>query len=282
MPVINQAEALNLYRQKKIDAYVFAMGFFNGQPIVRSMIRNLKLRGVKNIFICDISPGKMFLFRHDPNKYFTPHIETNIIDGCNLNCKACTHFAGIFDRDDIYPIENFSRDVKQLSESVDVLRFYLLGGEPFLLENLDEYIDTARLFFPKSQISVLTNGLLLSSTDEKIFESIRRNSVNVSITEYQPTTKIKNQIVDILNREKVSYSFGKQVERFNLSFSHNLQPVDVKQSMQVCHSPCSRFLQHGKIYKCPTDGLVYKYVEKLCNIVYDFISQIPGSVIDIS
>ena len=95
-----------------------------------------------------------------------PRIEVNLIDACNLKCKGCTHFSSIFKKDSVYDLSEFKNDLMQLRKVGQMIRLRLLGGEPFLLSNLDEYITIARDIYSETDIEIVTNGLLIPKIDE--------------------------------------------------------------------------------------------------------------------
>lgn len=88
-------------------------------------------------------------------------LETNVVDFCNLNCKGCSHFSNLFDKGDAVGYESFEKDIIFLSEKVFIDHFDLLGGEAFLAENLDKYIECLRKYMPKTSITVVSNGVLI-------------------------------------------------------------------------------------------------------------------------
>lgn len=48
---------------------------------------------------CDILHDENLLWVKDLEKIDKPvltHLETNIMDGCNLNCRGCSHFSNLF------------------------------------------------------------------------------------------------------------------------------------------------------------------------------------------
>ena len=138
-----------MYREKQFDAFVLALGNVKFQP--SEMIRNLKFRGVTKILIFQNVGGHGMFQWLDYRKSFVKYLESNLIDACNLNCKACTHFASLFNRDEIYSIDEFTRDIQAISDSVDVQIFRLLGGEPFLLKILTSISILLEKFFHKQK-----------------------------------------------------------------------------------------------------------------------------------
>ena len=185
-----------------------------------------------------------------------PRIEVNLIDACNLKCKGCTHFSSIYGQDSSYPVEDYKKDLLQLRKVGHLLRLRLLGGEPFLLENLDKYIMIAREIFPETDIEVVTNGLLIPDIERQIFSALKSGDVSVVISPYPPTLKRKGKIMERLNQYGVIWHFdGEEITRFARSLTleggHNPEV-----SSANCLSAACTFLRKGKLYKCPYEGLI--------------------------
>ena len=299
------ATALQIYRENQIDAFALAFGKLQSVPKACDLIKNLKFRGIDRVLNFINYFGQLKLYWLDPQKSLIAYLETNLIDACNLNCKACTHFAALYSKDEIYPLDEFAHDVQTISESIDVQHFRLLGGEPLLLKNLDEYLDIARRFFPQTLLSVVSNGLLIPNAPQKIFESMRRNSINIDISSYLPTMKIAPKIVETLRNEGIYFSFTTPMEEFHKIISDGTKIYNPLKAREHCSNDVCRFLRRGKIYKCPIDALKYRFAEKFnlnyppaisvdihaknftlmldmldgnvdqCHFCYDHISEIP-------
>ena len=85
-----------------------------------------------------------------------------LCEHCNLNCAMCDHFAPIA-QDEYANFEEFKSDFQTLSKLVNgkCRRIGLMGGEPLLCPEIEKYLEIARQCFPNTQISIVTNGLLL-------------------------------------------------------------------------------------------------------------------------
>ena len=71
------------------------------------------------------------------------NFEVHLIDSCNLNCKGCVHFAPLAKPSSFYPLEEFEKEIKRLSELFGG-RFgwiHIMGGEPLLNPNINDYLD---------------------------------------------------------------------------------------------------------------------------------------------
>ncbi len=262
LPPINFFDFWRLVDAGELDGVIVAE---NEQGIfLKQILPLLKLYNIPKVII--VNPLNLNLFKPifvlDAEKSFIPYLETNLIDGCNLNCKGCTHFAALFGKDEIYPLETFRRDVRRLSQLADVYRFRLLGGEPFLLKNLDEYLKIARTYLPKTGLRLVTNGLLIPSVSQKILDAIRENNFVVDVSAYQPTMKIFDKIKEVLTSNGIRFiSYNSAIEKFTVFLSSHSGNNPLK-SRSICFDDGCRFLRDGKIYKCPIDSLKYRLAEK--------------------
>ena len=235
------------------------------KDFTRSVVQACKLYNIPKIGIMDLNFFSPLFPIHwlNADKAYLTQLEANIIDGCNLNCKGCTHFAGLFKTSETYPVETFRRDMRQLSQVCDVATFFLLGGEPLLLKNLEEYMKISQQYLPNSDLRIVTNGLLVPSVPQKILDAIKENKFFVSISNYPPTTKMLDKIKSVLDANKIRYEVRGSSENKNfnvfMTFQGNNNP---QKSRAVCWNDGCRFMRDGKIYKCPVDALSYRFAER--------------------
>lgn len=176
-----------------------------------------------------------------------PQVEMHIMDACNLNCRGCAHYSPIFERE----IPNFDeriKDVRLLKEKFDdILRFYILGGEPFLNPEVGKYAQTIREILPNTDIRIVTNGLLVPKLSQDILKAIKDANVIIEISKYEPTYRIIDEIKAILNKAEVAYI----VRDFDLNHKFNL-PLSFKENDGIyCISNGCVTIWNGKIAKCP-------------------------------
>ena len=225
------------------------------------MINIFKFYSIQNVAYMDFENPFSNIFWLDSDKYFLPYLETNLIDSCNLNCKACTHYANLFSDENFYNLEDFKRDCRQLSENVNLAKFRLMGGEPLKLENLDQYIKIARQYFPNTHLQLVTNGLFVPNAPQKIFDALRDNFFTVDISAYPPTLNMADKITERLTKNNIPYFMQKDTKNIFFKFLTLKNGHDTSKSRVACTNQGCRFLRNGKIYKCPVDALSYKFVE---------------------
>lgn len=225
--------------------------------MAQKMARALLTKGIDNIYFAyNIGEETGDFFQENCVKIdkimgtALNHVEMHVMDACNLNCRGCTHFSPLFSKG----IPDFSsriQDIKKLSEKVDcILKFYILGGEPFLNPELPLYLKEIRGLLPETKIILMSNGLLIPTANAETMEAIKENNIKVKISEYSPTHKYKEEITSSLEKYSIAYEYsgiaGKQMFNIPISISEN------SKYPQKCISDGCVNIWNGKIARCPT------------------------------
>ena len=235
--VLNFPSVLKQLRQENLDGIAF----------VRDRVYTFKKKFSEDILHDN---NIVWLKDIDINKPWLRKLETNIMDNCNLNCKGCSHFSNLFAKDTYIPFDRFCKDLEQIAGNVNIIHFYLLGGEALLNERLTEYIEFSRQILPYTAIEIVSNGLLIQKQPDKFFECCRKNDVLISISGYKPTLLIKDKIEDILKKKNVEYLFREDV----LEFGKNIDlqgTADPATAVANCRENDCHFFRNGRLYKCP-------------------------------
>lgn len=179
-----------------------------------------------------------------------PQVEMHIMDACNLNCQGCTHFAPIFQNEMPDFVSRIS-DVKKFSQKFGhIIRFVILGGEPFLNKEIGRYAEKIREILPNSLIEIVTNGILIPSVSKEILEKIRENDICISISEYEPTHRIIHDITRKLEDAGIMYEVRsyESKQKFNIPLSLTKDSKYEK----LCISDGCITIWNGKMARCPT------------------------------
>lgn len=191
------------------------------------------------------------------NETILPSLEMNLVDFCNLNCVGCTHFSPLFDK----YIPSFNKrfaDFVRIKNLFDrVLLLSLMGGEPLLNPEITEYMEQARLCFPKTEIQLLTNGLLLPNMAEEFFYVANRYDITLVISEYQPTRRIMKKICECLNKYDIKYIIRSYAHK--TVFNRPLTTQKNTSYEKCCMSDGCVAVCEGRIARCPTLLYLWKF-----------------------
>jgi len=123
------------------------------------------------------------------------YLEMHLTTHCNLRCKGCSQFSPIADIS-FAKVSDHERDMKQLSilfSNIETIR--LIGGEPLLHPEIEQFLNITRKYFVNSNICIATNGSLLQNMSESFWEACRINNIKINWTVYPPFFDKKNEIL---------------------------------------------------------------------------------------
>lgn len=237
MPIV--ISIANFYEKRKIYEKLKTLGWENIYSYLRKDYCSKK----------DFFAGEcVSLNQISENSLF--YAEMGIIDVCNLNCKGCNHYSPIFEKK--YPnVDVRIRDVERIVELYDaIVAFGLIGGEPFLSPDIEEYIKRTRNLLPKTEIEMVTNGLLIPKLDSRILECIKDNNITISISQYVPTLKIIDKIKSRLEEYNIDYVLKSAMSKKKFYKTLSLKKDSIYEKKCIsrgCINICD-----GKIAKCPS------------------------------
>ena len=219
-----------------------------------------------------------------------PFLETMVTQACNLSCLGCTNFADLPHKGYI-KWSDAKPNLEQWLTRIEIDDFGILGGEPLMNPEIEEWIIGLRELMPNAQIRFTTNGLLL----EKKFHVVRLlhdiGNVVFKISEHFATNKkierVKQKIMNTyewhpvnefgINRYKTTNNFrfySKKTEIFIKTYRNNYEnmmpynsnPAD---AISICCQRYCPLLYNGRLYKCSTSALLEDTLKKVGNPNYE-------------
>ena len=180
-------------------------------------------------------------------------------DQCNLNCRGCTHYSPLAEGDQ-RPFDEFKRVVERVARAVadDIPTVYLMGGETLMYPRLVEAIGLMRENFPKSSLSLFTNGILLPKMGEEFWKACRDNHCRIAITRY-PVKFDYDGAERLVRKNGVECRVFGNREGDDGFFRFALDPAK-KQNAATSHFKCYNFgcvsVVGDRIYPCSLSGCV--------------------------
>lgn len=224
-----------------------------------SISDELKKNGYKEyIDFCDFTTFSHDFFWNEQKKLFLGRLSFNITTFCTLNCKNCAMLTPYNKNKKSFDIEQLKHDVKLIFNIVDyVSNFLILGGEPFLHENLEEFIIYIGSNYRDhiGNLQIITNGTLKASSD--LLMTIKKYNVEVRISDYTQNVKYDEKLKAFYNDlelhqiDYVSYThdvwldMGFPEEDVNMGDSIE----ELHRHMIKCNPNCQN-ISEGKMYYC--------------------------------
>lgn len=188
-------------------------------------------------------------------------LEIHVANHCNLSCRGCSHISPL-ETEQFLDEEKMYLVLKKLSEVLHCKVIRLLGGEPTLNKNLENIVKNIKKIGIADEISIPTNGLLISRLSENIL-----NEINiVEISNYKYSENLSSKLIEWAekNKNKVSvyiYLYDYFREPFSYMQNKNKKLVnDIYKTCIVAHKwQC--FNVYGEyFYKCPQSLSICKNI----------------------
>jgi hypothetical protein len=189
----------------------------------------------------------------------------HLVDDCNLNCIRCNQFSPLAKKGGFRLDEKeFELDCQKLSDltSGDIDEFQLFGGEPMMHPNISVFPYIVKRWFPKVQLTMLTNGTYIKSAGEAFWQSCRDCDLKLLVTAYPIGLDYKS-LKDFLIRKGIDAEFGntgntlegassKKMWGIPLTLNPEFEP---RESFEQCLC-VNVIMREGRLYPCCTGAYI--------------------------
>lgn len=188
--------------------------------------------------------------------FYLNKIEYHLVDHCNLNCAGCSHYA-VLAKPRFADIKLFEKNVKQLVRLLDnsnirLKFFHLLGGEPLLHPEIEDFCKIARKLLPDTIIKIKTNGILLNKMPDSFFNCVKENNIKIEFSDYH-----------ILNNE-ISADIVRDKELFSYNYIGNTKKPITKCPVEYFNDysiACMQLEENGDLHFCGYSANIKFYDE---------------------
>jgi uncharacterized Fe-S cluster-containing radical SAM superfamily protein len=190
-------------------------------------------------------------------------LEYHCTHACNLSCQSCSHYSN-HHHGSFVPLEQADREMKLWNNDIHPLRFSILGGEPALHPQLEEFVVLARKNWPNSDIGVTSNGIWLYQKHPNLWKVMSEQNANLTISQhsrdpaylekFDPALK---KIQNMCAKYKVPLRILKSMDGWRhqyFGYGDTMMPYqdnDPSQSWTKCRAKKCVTLFEGKLWKCP-------------------------------
>lgn len=193
-----------------------------------------------------INQLKIFHYKYGYYEY----LEIPITTKCSLRCSHCSNLIPCYKEQSDYDIHILVKSIRKFLECINnIVYIRVLGGEPFLSQNLYKILKELLKSDKIQRIEVVTNGTIIP-TDKKVINILRNHKIIVCISQY-PIVKY-HKLVTFLEKNNIQYridkmnfwmDYGKPKER-------NKSKKELIKQFKNCNHVCKSLI-NGQIHLCP-------------------------------
>ena len=210
-----------------------------------------------------------------------PFLETMITYACNLSCAGCTNYSDYNMKGSVSWKQGKSW-LEDWLERVDIPDFGIMGGEPTLNPECEQWIYGVRELMPNSQIRFTTNAVNFDQRPEVLDWCIDVGNSVFKFTLHEDKTYAINAVHKVfdsydwkpITEYGINRWIGPNGTRFQInsptkffktycgSFG-NIQPHDnnPREAFDMCVQQQCPLLYEGRIYKCSSIALLNRVLD---------------------
>lgn len=211
------------------------------------------------------------LYEVRDGKVRTKAVEYSVSYHCNLRCSGCSHMSPFLKRS--FPsLESFAADVEQLGKVLHAADIRLVGGEPLLNPQVEEFVKTAKRSGIADTVMVTTNGLLLHRAGDGFWENVDF----VSVTIYPDAPPAPENVELFKERARASGTrlrlFPNPVFRTTIVTEPHPRGWVTDMIYRTCknaHLYHCHMIHEGRLYKCAVPPFLPEYQRRIGMGDYD-------------
>lgn len=144
------------------------------------------------------------------------NVRISIQDKCDLRCVYCMPENGVkwLDKKEQLTFSEIYKLIEVFND-LDVKKIKLTGGEPLLRKDVIELVKKITIDLPKIELSMTTNGVLLSKYGKQLFNAgLRRVNISLDTLNHDKFEEItrKNKLNQVLDGIKCAIEVGLEVK----------------------------------------------------------------------
>lgn len=188
----------------------------------------------------------------DANKLIINHCELVVTECCSLKCRDCANLMQYYKNPSNLDMEEILTCFNRFLNSIDVLlELRILGGEPFIRNDLDflinAYVNNEKI----KRITVYTNSTIVPSTE--VIEALKNDKVTVHMSNYGNESRNVDKLDEVLTYSSVNHYVHNYEKWINLGGieKRNYGNQQLIMMYRTClMAKCYTFYR-GKFYLCP-------------------------------
>ena len=186
------------------------------------------------------------------------YLEMDVAHACNLTCEFCSHYSNLRTKG-VVSYKDGEKWINEWSKKLNPITFRILGGEPFINNDLSKFIELTANAWPDARRAVVSNGLLFERHLD-VLDTLRNTDTELHITVHvTPKPLDTEKIRSICKKNGVTVKifefdgmpdkfrkFYKETDNGILPFSEGEPDI----SFRFCFTRCPT-IHLGRLWPCP-------------------------------
>lgn len=189
---------------------------------------------------------------YDENKLIIGHCEVVVTEKCTLKCQDCANLMQYYNNPTTLDICQIIKTFNAFLNTIDVLlEMRILGGEPFICQDLDSILNAFVKNDKIKRIALYTNSTIVPK--QKVLDCLKNRKISVHMSDYGKYSKNLETLNQVLSENNIKHYIHKYEKWYDMGdlsrryFSkQQLESIFAECYMARCYT-----FYRGKFYLCP-------------------------------
>ena len=211
--------------------------------------------------------------------FYRPHLDTleiQVCSHCNLNCKGCASVSPLAE-EAFVDVCQLEKDVKELAKKLTIRAISIDGGEALLYPKIDKILYVVRNAFSKTQLVLLSNGLLIFKMPDSFWRALKECDVWFSVTIYPPFKNkapemfqyVRTKGVKVYKDDGYHDGYDMNKDWRKCLYSPNKTYGTAEEQYKKCDMKVCVLLYESHLYHCPM--FYWKYYNRYFHEEHELI-----------
>lgn len=182
-------------------------------------------------------------------------IQYVVSERCSLKCRDCSHLMQYYKHPQDIELDRYKAAFDLLLEQTDcIAELRILGGEPFMNQEMHKVIEWYHDQDKIRSISVYTNGTIIPP--EPVLQALQKKKVKLHISDYHVNTDKIKKLTEVLDACQITYfvrAYDAWQDAGDVAF-RNYTPEQKKAMFSVCFERNGYTFLKGKLFRCPREA----------------------------
>lgn len=183
-------------------------------------------------------------------------LDISVTTKCTMRCKGCASLTSLYKKGEDQDILTIINSIDKIVKNVNtIIRVNILGGEPFLFQQLDELCEYLNTVENIKRVVIMTNGTIVQK-NKRLLNALSNDKYEIRISEYVKNEALRAKLIQTLSSSNIKYS----IKYFSNGHFHwfDFGTLDFRNraldELRNQYNQCSvqaQYLHNGKLYVCP-------------------------------
>lgn len=197
--------------------------------------------------------SKLYQFKStNKNEIYLNALDIQVTEKCTMKCKDCSNLMQYYSNPINVDTNNLLNSLQVLINSIDYLAdARVLGGEPFIVKELDTILEFLVSSKKVGHITIYTNGTIVPRG--KLTPVLKDPKVVIEITDYDEYSKNLNKLADYCTENLIKFFIHKPQNWTDSAriINNGYGDKELSQMFDACCVNDALTLLHGNLYHCP-------------------------------